>query len=383
MPEDFFTRVPAWSKYKLDIFEKYLRIWSYHLQRRNNLLNYVDLCAGAGEYQDGTPGSPLIAAQTNDKYLEDLCRLQVIACERNEEAYEKLGEVMEPYTSRVPPVAQLFNKPYQDVLGEILQLTRRTPTFVFLDPFGIKSISADKLAPLLMDRAREPTELLVRVDPRLLARCSGWLNKKYREPRWQKTAKSHERLLQELAISDKLMAQYRQGKAGKGQRTSELFEDYIQLFESRFEYVHYLPIRGEFNQHPKYYLVFGTDSADGVALLNDAASTTEDDVYRNTVVARDGDQLHLMEPQRPSQVTITDAETVVLDILRDANGRLSFIKLRAELALRFGPDLRQKNHKRIVEDMEERGTIQLSPANQALSKDTEVMLASSASTSSH
>lgn len=384
MPEDFFARLHDWSRYKLDILGKYLRVWGYHLQKRSDVLNYVDLCAGAGKYEeDGSAGSPLIAAETNEKFLQGKCRLVVIACEQDPEAFEKLEKVMELYTSCYPPQAVLFPDPFQDVLEPILQATRDNPTFVFLDSYGVKAIAAENLRPLLKDRSREPTELLVRVDSRLMARYSGWLTEKDRKPREERKAESFERLLKELEISEELREAYREGKAAKGDRTSELLDDYVQLFESRFRYVHYIPIRPDYFQAPKYYLVHGTDSPYGIARLNDVASTTEDEVFRDSMEARDGDQLPLFKPERKPRVKIRDAQEYVLHLLSSWPGSLTYVELQAELTLRFGPDLRDKDHRRAVQRLLDDGKIHITPPDQAIKPRTKISLASRTSAAPH
>lgn len=370
MTDDFFNRVQDWSRWKHVILEKYLRIWVYKLSSRRDHLVFVDTCAGEGIYDSGEDGSPVIAAKWNDAYLRAKGkRLLVVAFEADPEAASRLRVALEPWASRTPPEAVIIEGSFVSRLPWLLEETRSVPTFVFIDPFGMRSIRADEIMPLLKNSEREPTELLMRVDPGLLKRFAGWLRPKGRDERGMRTAASFRKTLERCNIRvetlEALAAEVPEAVAST--RDVDLFAQYLDLVRKRFRYVQLIPIRPRYFAAPKYFLVHGTDSEHGAAAINDAVSTTEDELYvdsaRRTIemsgqgslfdpVAED----RVIRHDRRARVTIDDAAAEVIEIVR-ARGAMTFIKLRAELAMRFGPDLREKHHKHAVRTAIERGDL--------------------------
>ena len=350
--DPFFQRRSEWARYKHAILEKYLQVWVYKLGHRSDVLAFVDTCAGEGTYGDGQPGSPLVAVQWNDRYLNRKGkRLVVIACETRPASFAKLTNVLEPYLRRTPPQAIALNVPFEEALPIVLEETRHVPTLIFIDPYGMKHLTADKLGPLLKDKQREPTEVLVRVPPLLLKRFVGWLKMKERDARGEKTAASFRRLLEALHLDTEIIAEALEAQPHRGVGTNELFYSYLQLFRRRFRYVHAIPVRPDYYAAPKYYLVHGTDSEHGLVHMNDIVSKAEDDLFEETYHAEAAGQMSLFSPpQRAVRARIEDAEQCVLEHLRAVN-EASYMEIRARLALRFGPDLRAKHHNRALKNL--------------------------------
>lgn len=357
MPDPFFQRRLEWSQWKHKILQKYLHVWVSKLGRLGRPMVYIDACAGAGTYESGEPGSPLIAAGWNDTFLRDRgARLLVIACEQEDESAQRLEEALRPWSERRPPEAHVVRGSFVAAVPELLEATRRNPTFLFVDPYGMKDLTADQLRCILGDRRRAPTEALVRVDPNLIARFSGWLTRRPRSAKGERTAEAFRRriarynlapeLLEELAAADP------SAPSVKGLRQAIVFEHYLTVFEERFKFVQLVPIRPSYFAAPKYFLVHGTDNVHGVAKLNDVLSTTEDDLFRASEDAARAEtgQQSLFEPQRVlaasgrPRVTVADASRIIPEVLADGMPK-QFVEIRAELALRFGPDLREKDHR--------------------------------------
>ena len=369
MTSTFFERRPDWIHYKHELLRKYLKPWTWKLSKRCSELAFIDTCAGEGLYGDGNAGSPLIAVRFNeDKVLQrKKCRLVVHAVEDNPTRAQRLSEVLRKWCEREPPCAFIYNESFEKALPALLERTRHVPTLVFIDPWGVRNLTADKLRPLLKDRARAPTEVLVRVDPTLFARFSGWLKDgENRDARWRKTADSFRRLLNELTINPEIAKQIRHQEPGKGARILRLFQAYLQMFMDRFAWVQIIPVRATYFAAPRYYLVHGTDSPHGAAKLNDVVSKTEDELFEHSEAQQDGPQMRLLSSERETdrhlQPRVRPEETVeyITDLLK-RRGPLEFIELRAELALRYGPDLREKHHKSVLSGLIRDGVVNISP----------------------
>jgi hypothetical protein len=201
------------------------------------------------------------------------------------------------------------------------------------------------------------------VDPTLLKRFSGWLRQRNRDNRGQRTAEGFRHLLEKLNIDVESVDVEQLDESGdSGPSTSELFEQYLQLFTKRFRYVQVIPIRPSYYAAPKYFLVHGSDSPHGAAFINDAVSTSEDRLYEETHEARDREvgQTNLFgPPERSPRYTLAELRAAVLEAMQEHRGAVKFIELRADLALRFGPDFREKDHKAAVRYLVEQGTLDL------------------------
>jgi len=363
-PDPFFAKILKWSEYKHFILDKYLRMWVHKLASGHRRLAFVDTCAGAGRYDDEKPGSPVIAARWNEEFLAARGgRLIVHACEQDPENATQLREALRLWTSQTPPLALVYERPFFEVMPEILEATRPMPTFFFIDPYGLKDVTIDRLAPLLADRPRAATEVLLRADPTLLKRFAGWiLNSGDGSNRRQRTAEGFKRLLARLNV-DVVDIEMRRESGTSHLGGIDLFGQYLELIQQRFRYVQVIPIRPSYYAAPKYFLVHGTDSPDGAALINDAVSTTEDTLFGDTVMAADRatGQFSLLEPQRLPRFTKDQLALSVLSILSDAAGAIRYIELRAELAQRFGPDFRSKHHGQAVRELAAQGRLTVTP----------------------
>ena len=357
MAESFFGSRREWSRFKHEILEKYLRIWVYKLARLHPELIFLDGCAGEGAYGDGSEGSPLIAAKWNDeKVLQTYGhRLVVHACEPEPAAFTKLAALMAKYTERQPACAVLYHKRFQDALPEIMQRAGTAPLLVFIDPFAFEELEPAALGPLL-EFERDRTEVLFRADPTLLPRWAGWLRAHERSPASQQAAPHFKARLERLGIETSAIEEsMRTMPEGWTPDGLLLFQAFLQAFEARFRYVQSIPIRASYYAAPKYYLIHCTDSPHGAAKINDAVSTTEDSMYEAAEEAAHGAQIGLFSLQRTPRVSLDQAKRTVLKFLD--GGCRRFVEVSAELAMEFGPDLREKHHRRLVLELIDSGQL--------------------------
>jgi three-Cys-motif partner protein len=375
----FFGEMKDWAHWKHEILSKYLRIWVSHLQSRHKELVFVDACAGAGSYGTGEVGSPVIAARLNDSCLRDNGkRLLVLAFEEHEDLAKELAVQMTPWSSRTPPEAVVYDTPFQHHLEAVVGATRNTPTLFFIDPCGLEGIQAHELAPLLeKDPKRQSTEVLLRIDPGLLARAAGFAREKPRADAEKKKAEGFVRLLKRCNISDEMIESLRAEEVGEQSAIKDkLLLEYAGLFETRFRWVQMIPIRDDYWSPPKYYLLHGTDHEDGAAKINDVVSTTEDSLFVATE-NREPSLFPVTEAERTRdrenlpRATIEQCANAIIEILRyDGHDgiQLRFSTVRAHLAMRFGSDLREQDHRQAVRVLRDRGW--LTTDENAISKTT-------------
>ena len=153
--EDFYSESTDQSRAKIRIVTEYFACWAAIMQAnarkqgklRDAKMQYVDLFAGQGLYEDGTKSTPVrvMEMMIADPYLrehlvsffndEDSLKIQTLeAAFANLPGFNNL---------RYPP--QFFTEMVSNELIDNLNSSRGVPTFTFVDPWGYKGMSLDLL----------------------------------------------------------------------------------------------------------------------------------------------------------------------------------------------------------------------------------------------
>ena len=154
--DPFFDQPTEHSKVKTRIVSKYFSAWSnVMLTATNNRENiaYIDLFSGPGEYEDGTPSTPLqILGQAIKKNA-----LQNLLITYFNDANPENTNVLQHKIKSLPGIGSLKNAPIIDTM-EVDQSTVQyfekihvIPALIFLDPFGYKGLSLRLVASFLKD----------------------------------------------------------------------------------------------------------------------------------------------------------------------------------------------------------------------------------------
>lgn len=132
------------------ILRNYLRAWFPIMGRYNKRLLFFDGYAGPGEYNNGEPGSPIIALLEALNYFEwcemhgfEKPEIVFFFIEENKERYEHLE-------SRIKAVAwpkefkiSVINSNFEEIATALMvhlesKKLKLAPAFVFIDPFGYR-----------------------------------------------------------------------------------------------------------------------------------------------------------------------------------------------------------------------------------------------------
>lgn len=141
------------------ILKRYLGAWFPILQSWR-VLNYIDGFAGPGIYSKGEKGSPLIAIETAINHKINItAKSNFIFIEMDPERKRMLERVLNENISDIPDnfrIAVIAGK-FEDVMSSILKKTKGNlaPTFVFIDPFGLKGFPIKLIKKLLEVRVCE------------------------------------------------------------------------------------------------------------------------------------------------------------------------------------------------------------------------------------
>ena len=250
---------------KHELLRRYLEGWLPVLTRYNERVLYLDGFAGPGEYENGEPGSPLLAlrALLDHKHLERAGRDFKVLFLFNEQdparaahlegvlAREEAERSGWPDTIEVRVDRRSFDELADEILDQVSGGSL-IPTFAFLDPFGYKGVRLTQVAELL---ASPRCELFVYFDANSTIRFA--------------TSGHVDDALFDLFASDAFKAAPPAG--GDGVRLDYLSDLFKQRLESVGEFTHVsrFEMRGE-NNRVIAHLFHATRHVKGLQLMKDA-----------------------------------------------------------------------------------------------------------------
>lgn len=172
--DEFFTEQQPLAVFKHTLLRQYLTVWASKLGSLSPDLVFIDGYAGTGSYEDGTPGSPLLALDIAREVAEQSNpkNLQCHFVEQRPDHARKLRENVAQHSESNR--ARVHEGSIEDHLDGILATVGQRPTLVFLDPFGA-SFDADLLRESLLAERRQKVEVLLNVSLTTVWRIGGLL----------------------------------------------------------------------------------------------------------------------------------------------------------------------------------------------------------------
>jgi three-Cys-motif partner protein len=168
----FFQEQRDWSTRKLNIISSYLEGFTKILGSSTNqsCVYYIDGFAGKGICDDNSKGSPVLAAELAQQYLDlnKKYKLNCINVEADKDNFQNLLNALTQYKNVTTNLSGTFSTNIPD----ILQVIGSCPAFFFIDPFGVKGTDWVDMAKLISRPA--PTDLWLRFDYRTVRRLSGF-----------------------------------------------------------------------------------------------------------------------------------------------------------------------------------------------------------------
>ena len=121
-----------------------MKAFAYVLRNTHNDIWLVDGFAGRGKDDIGTPGSPLLMADTATKLSSDGHRVRLFAIEMDPSNFAALQSNLADFDAERAgrfPVAYLRRGTLASHTEEVFRLVGQGPAFVFLDPCGADGLS--------------------------------------------------------------------------------------------------------------------------------------------------------------------------------------------------------------------------------------------------
>lgn len=275
MSSDFFQNKKPWSPYKDMILAYYLTPYLSKVCSLGKPVVVVDCFAGPGRFEDGSDGSPLIIAKAVRKIAEKGKAVSAIFIEEKRKYFRRLQESVKDYQD----VCRTVHGSFEDSAKEIADMGRNTTVFVYIDPYGIKSLRFDTLAGIYANIAKgSSVEVLLNFNASSLVRnglaalkCSQQDDK---EEELDRTMTSEDvdmiaggAYWRDIVTSDILFSD----------KEAQCVSEYMRLMKKYFVEACSYGIKEKYEHFPKYWLLFGSRHEDAFILMNDAICNARDE----------------------------------------------------------------------------------------------------------
>ncbi len=288
--DDFFEQKKPWSLIKDELLCFYLKPYFTKILHSRCPIVYVDCFAGKGKFADGTEGSPLLALNilqeciehsksnnTIDLYFIDPTYFNDLEKNVNEFCNDKAI-----HNSNIRRQAQAIKGHYEDVILNLLSKYRSCNVFLYIDPYGIKSLNYDIFHKLSINDFNS-IELLINFNSMGFIRYACQTLKVSDKDIPVYDIKDDIDLdsdsnnisidtLNKIANGDywkNIIYDKQNGKINIYTAESLIAEQYCRNIKKDFRYVFNIPIQIKNGNLPKYRMIYATNSVDGCLLMVD------------------------------------------------------------------------------------------------------------------
>ena len=297
--KDFFKKKKAWSEIKDVLLGWYIKPYFQKLLSSGKPILYVDCFAGKGRFEDGKPGSPIIALEARKECLENTkstnARIDAYFIDLN--YYEDLVVNLATF-KEVDWKPNIVSGRYEDQIVNILENRRNVNVFLYIDPYGIQALDTN-LFNKFDACAFRSFEMLINFNSFGFIREGCRALKvdytldnalmdmddlvEFSPMRLDSTQESIE-LLNRIADGNywqDIIHDFQNGLID-GYKAEERFsEQYKQQLKKRYTYVLDMPIQIKKTNHPKYRMIHVCNHEEGCLLMADNMLKRKDELVVN------------------------------------------------------------------------------------------------------
>ena len=281
--DDFFVEKKPWSKVKDELLGCYLKPYVSKILHTHKPLAYVDCFAGKGKFDDGNPGSPLIALdiiQSCFKGTKISEKIKIGAAFIDLNYAKELEENLKAYHG-----VKIVAGAYEDTIDSLLMSKIGCNVFLYIDPYGIKALDCSKFDTFANGQFNS-IELLINMNSfGFIREACNVMGTKFKiddkgffdelieyEPTVLDSTDNSIETLNRIAGGDywkEIIIRYKNGEMD-GYKAEESFSGkYCQRLSKSYAYVLNMPIRIQKKQHPKYRMIHATNHPAGCVLMAD------------------------------------------------------------------------------------------------------------------
>lgn len=277
--DNFFGTKRPWSILKDEILASYLMPYITKISHTGCPITIADCFAGKGQFDDGQPGSPIYIAKAIEEFKSNKPETQIDGIFVEQKYYKDLQENLCSFK-----FCTLIDSDYEKWINKFIRdnVEHKRNLLLYVDPYGIKHIPF-KFFKRIGELNLNSFELLLNFNSfgflregcRLLELRDFDCNED--SDVYEKDDVNSVQRMNAIAGGpywQKFLREYSQDTINMKEAERMLSESYIQKLKTIFQYVVNIPIKNRKSHLPKYRIVFGTNSEDGLLLVADKMSRT-------------------------------------------------------------------------------------------------------------
>ncbi len=329
----------------------------------------MDCFAGKGKFEDGKPGSPLIALEIINECLKSttMGNVSISTTFIDLNYADELKENLKNYSC----VSVIHGK-YEDNISSILQDKNGCNVFLYIDPYGIKALKYAMFSSFANGRFNS-IELLINMnsfgfireachalgtslvldDPSIFEDLIEY------DSTTMTTSQRSIQDLNEIAGGDywqDIIEDYKAKRIDGYQAEEKFVEQYCQRLKNIFSFVLNMPLRIKRGQRPKYRMIHVTNHREGCLLMVDNIWNRWE-AWQNV---QSGGQLTLFQEDPNNQVVDDqDIERKVTDHFRQYKNWISLYDALAIFFMKYGPVCSTSKVKNVLKELEKKGTLEV------------------------
>lgn len=274
--DNFFKKKQPWSEVKDKIVSGYLTPYCAKLLATQQPLKVVDCFAGKGKFDDGLDGSPIMIAKVIKEILKSenaYTNKNIEACFIEHKYHDDLKENLQYFYQ-----CKVISGTFEENISSILQRNKNNKTnlFLYIDPYGIKSLSF-KIFNSLKSMEEVSTEILMNFN------SFGFLREGFRlmdkkipnelnNSNYEIDGKNSIERMDEIANGNywqQIILDKNDNKCTMYEAEERFVKEYIEQLKTVYEFVINIPIKEKRERLPKYRLIFGSNHPEGLFLMVD------------------------------------------------------------------------------------------------------------------
>lgn len=349
--KDFFKKKKPWSIFKDKILDYYLVPYISKILRTGKPLVIFDCFAGKGKFDDGESGSPIIIAEHIKTALQKQSLIKGFFIEKKYS--EDLKTNLKTY-----PNTNILDGTFEDNLKNILSEDKNNNVFLYVDPYGIKSLNLNNFRQI-KNNDFFTLELLMNFN------SAGFLREGCRllrlEGLFEDTDITDYESDEDINTIEKMDAiaggtywqgilkDYYNGTIDIYHAEEQFIDEYKKKIQEVFKFTVNIPIKVKSSHLPKYRLIFGSNHEDGLILMADNMNKK----WKEMLEKERNNQEVLFEFEFPD-LTRLKGFNIDQDILASLppNGENILLKkVIVNLIMKYGITFSEKEYKQKIKEM--------------------------------